>query len=61
MARADVTVLSRHVALVGFMGAGKTSIGEEVARRIGVPFRDVDREVELSLEHLDQELLRCGR
>jgi shikimate kinase/3-dehydroquinate synthase len=44
-----VTVLTKHVALVGFMGAGKTSVGEEVARRIGLPFRDVDREVELSL------------
>ena len=32
------------------MGAGKTTLGEEVARRIGLPFRDVDREVERSLE-----------
>jgi shikimate kinase/3-dehydroquinate synthase len=39
----------RHVALVGFMGAGKTTLGAELARRIGRPFRDVDREVELSL------------
>ncbi len=31
------------------MGAGKTTLGEEVARRTGRPFRDVDREVELSL------------
>jgi shikimate kinase/3-dehydroquinate synthase len=31
------------------MGAGKTSVGEEVARRTGLPFRDLDREVELSL------------
>src|SRR5581483_6421174 len=42
--------LSKHVALIGFMGAGKTTLGEEVARRIGRPFHDVDREVELSLE-----------
>jgi shikimate kinase/3-dehydroquinate synthase len=32
------------------MGAGKTTVGEDVARRIGLPFRDVDREVERSLE-----------
>ena len=32
------------------MGAGKSTVGEEVARRIGRPFRDVDREVELSLQ-----------
>ncbi|HKI91812.1 MAG TPA: bifunctional shikimate kinase/3-dehydroquinate synthase [Gaiellaceae bacterium] len=44
-----MTVPSRHVALVGFMGAGKTTLGEEIARRTGRPFRDVDREVELSL------------
>jgi len=44
-----VTVLTRHVALVGFMGAGKTFLGAQAARRIGLPFRDVDREVELSL------------
>jgi shikimate kinase/3-dehydroquinate synthase len=44
-----MSILTRHVALVGFMGAGKTTLGEEVARRTGLPFRDVDREVELSL------------
>ncbi len=32
------------------MGAGKSTLGEEVARRVGRPFRDLDREVELSLE-----------
>jgi shikimate kinase/3-dehydroquinate synthase len=31
------------------MGAGKSTIGAEVARRIGLPFRDVDREIELAL------------
>jgi shikimate kinase / 3-dehydroquinate synthase len=38
--------LGRHLVLVGFMGAGKSTIGEDVARRLGRPFRDVDREVE---------------
>jgi shikimate kinase/3-dehydroquinate synthase len=38
--------LDRHVALVGFMGAGKTTLGAEVARRMGRPFHDVDREIE---------------
>jgi 3-dehydroquinate synthetase/shikimate kinase len=32
------------------MGAGKSTVGEEVARRLGLPFHDVDREVERSLE-----------
>jgi shikimate kinase/3-dehydroquinate synthase len=38
--------LTKHVALVGFMGAGKTTIGKEVAERIGRPFVDLDRELE---------------
>ncbi len=38
--------LDRHLALIGFMGAGKTTLGEEVARRLGRPFRDLDREIE---------------
>jgi shikimate kinase/3-dehydroquinate synthase len=34
--------------LVGFMGAGKTTVGVEVARRLGRPFVDVDVEIEQS-------------
>jgi shikimate kinase / 3-dehydroquinate synthase len=38
--------LNRHLVLVGFMGAGKTTVGEQVARRLGRPFLDVDRAIE---------------
>lgn len=31
------------------MGAGKSTLGEEVSRRLGRPFRDLDRELETSL------------
>ncbi|MBI1186766.1 MAG: shikimate kinase [Alphaproteobacteria bacterium] len=37
---------SRTVALVGLMGAGKTTIGRRLARALGVPFRDADEEIE---------------
>src|SRR5579862_8594193 len=38
--------LGRTVALVGMMGAGKSSVGRRLATRIGVPFRDADAEIE---------------
>ena len=38
--------LNRTIALVGMMGAGKTSIGRRLATRLGVPFRDADHESE---------------
>ena len=34
--------IGRHIALVGFMGAGKTTIGREVARLTERPFVDTD-------------------
>jgi shikimate kinase / 3-dehydroquinate synthase len=37
--------LMKHVALVGFMGAGKTTLGRAAARRIGRPFVDLDEEI----------------
>jgi shikimate kinase len=38
--------LSKTVALVGMMGAGKTSLGRRLAARLEVPFRDADHEIE---------------
>lgn len=35
-----------RVYLVGFMGSGKTSVGRRVAERLGVPFVDLDDEIE---------------
>ena len=41
--------LDRHVALVGFMGAGKSSLGAEAASRLGRPFLDLDLQLEREL------------
>ena len=38
--------LDRHVALIGFMGAGKSTLGREVAARLQRPFLDVDERIE---------------
>jgi shikimate kinase len=34
--------LEKHVALVGFMAAGKSTVGKHLAREIGVAFLDTD-------------------
>ena len=41
-----LNALERHVALIGFMGAGKTTLAEEVASRLGRRAVDADRLVE---------------
>jgi shikimate kinase/3-dehydroquinate synthase len=38
--------LDRHLVLVGFMGAGKTTLGRQLAERLGRPFHDTDEEQE---------------
>jgi shikimate kinase len=38
--------LHRTVALVGLMGAGKTSIGRRLAQELHLPFLDADTEIE---------------
>ncbi len=38
--------LNRHLALTGFMGAGKSTIGAQIARRLGREFVDLDHEIE---------------
>jgi shikimate kinase len=35
------------IVLVGFMGAGKTTVGRHVARALGLPFTDADHAIEV--------------
>lgn len=38
--------LDRSIVLVGLMGAGKSTVGRRLARRLGLPFVDSDTEIE---------------
>jgi shikimate kinase/3-dehydroquinate synthase len=40
------SALDRHVALVGFMGAGKTTVARELAKRTNLNVSQVDRSIE---------------
>jgi len=41
-----MAALRRTIALVGMMGAGKSSVGRRLAARLDVPFCDADAEIE---------------
>jgi shikimate kinase/3-dehydroquinate synthase len=55
-----MSVTDKHLALVGFMGAGKTTLGAEVANRIGRRFVDLDDLVESIAQRSIVELFAEG-
>lgn len=60
--------IDRPIVLIGLMGAGKTTVGHRLARRLGLPFVDSDIEVERAagrsireiFEDFGEEALRSG-
>jgi shikimate kinase len=58
----------KSIVLIGLMGAGKTSIGDRMAKALGIPFVDADSEVELAagcsveeiFERIGEEAFRDG-
>jgi shikimate kinase len=46
----------RHVVVVGLMGAGKTTLGRELADRLGWAFRDSDQDIEAATGRTVREL-----
>lgn len=41
----------RSIVLVGLMGAGKSTVGRRLAKRLGLPFLDSDEEIERAADH----------
>jgi shikimate kinase len=52
------SALPRTVVLVGLMGAGKTCIGRELSRRLGVDFIDADAEIEAAANCSIEDIFR---
>lgn len=46
MRRKTQLEITKPIVMVGLMGAGKTSIGRALARSLGIPFVDSDKEIE---------------
>jgi shikimate kinase len=45
--------MKRNIILIGFMGSGKTSVGERLAQNLSYRFRDTDR----LLEHSERDTI----
>lgn len=50
----------RHLALIGLMGAGKTTVGERCAERLQRPFVDTDLLIEAMTDRTIPELFANG-
>ena len=49
---------AQHVALVGFMGSGKSSVGKLLASRLRRPFIDLDEVIEAEAGQPVSEIFR---
>src|SRR5262245_19340993 len=47
-----------RIYVVGFMGAGKTSVGRALSRKLGWSFFDLDQEIEKTNKSTVQEIFR---
>lgn len=52
----DPRAPARHVALVGMMGSGKSTVGASLARDLGVAFVDVDDRIEAATGRTARQL-----
>ncbi len=50
----------RSIALIGFMGTGKSAVGRTLAARTGMPFIDIDERIEEKAGSTITEIFRTG-
>ncbi len=48
--------LNRGIVLIGLMGAGKSSVGRRLAKRLDLPFSDADQEIEKAADCTVEEI-----
>ena len=53
-----LNALGRHLALIGFMGAGKSTLVEPVARRLDRPWLDIDADASVQIREVGLERFR---
>jgi shikimate kinase len=53
-------MLKDNISLIGFMGSGKTTIGEILAKRIGYLFIDLDKIIELAESKTINEVFKTS-
>ena len=49
-----------NILLTGFMGAGKTTVGKKLSKRLGYFFIDTDREIEKEQGCTISEIFKYG-
>ena len=52
--------MKTNLVLIGMMGCGKTSIGEQLSRQLELPFRDVDLFIEQTTQQSIPELFEVS-
>jgi shikimate kinase len=57
---AEPRVLAKHIALVGFMAAGKTTVGKRLAELLGVGFVDTDGLIEATYGAIAEIFVQHG-